>query len=297
MKFKCLLLLFITFLVPSSMLIAQTPDPNFYIFLSFGQSNMEGFPGIVEQDTTFDNDRFKVYASVDFPELDREKGNWYTAVPPLCRPNSGLSPNDYFGRTLVANLPEEISVGVVSVAVAGSKIELFQKDQFEEYASTAPDWMKGVIEQYEGEPYQYLVDQAKEAQKSGIIKGILLHQGESNTGDEEWPEKVKEIYNRLITDLNLNAEDVPLLAGEVVHEDQQGACASMNEIIGTLPQTIPNSYVITSSGAPARMDHLHFTPEGYRILGTRYGIQMLKLMGYDESAIELPENVSENDID
>ncbi len=273
---------------------SQSPDPDFHIYIAFGQSNMEGFPGIEEQDKGYENDRFQVYASVDFPELERQKGTWYTASPPLCRPNSGLSPADYFGRTLVENLPENIKVGIVSVAVAGSKIELFQKDNFQEYASTAPGWMEGIIKTYDGNPYQYLIDRAKEAQKKGVIKGILLHQGESNTGDEEWPDKVRGIYNNIIKDLNLDASQVPLLAGELVHEDQEGACASMNKIIATLPEVITNSYVISSSGAPARRDHLHFTPEGYRILGTRYAVQMLKLMGYEQEEIKMPENVSVN---
>ena len=276
------------------MAFSQNPDPNFYIFLSFGQSNMEGFPGIVDQDKNYTNDRFQVLAAVDFPELNREKGNWYVATPPICRPNSGLSPNDYFGRTMVANLPENIKVGVVSVAVAGSKIELFQKDNFQDYASTAPEWMKNIITQYNENPYQYFVDMAKEAQKAGVVKGILLHQGESNTGDKEWPAKVKSVYDNLIADLNLNPQEVPLIAGEVVHADQDGACASMNEIIGTLPELIPNSYVVSSSGAPARRDRLHFTPEGYRILGNRYAIQMLKLMGYDSDKLTLPETASNN---
>ena len=81
---------------------------------------------------------------------------------------------------------------------------------------------------------------AKLAQKDGVIKGILLHQGESNTGDKEWPNKVKGIYDNLINDLNLKAEEVPLLAGELVNADQHGACAGMNNIIDELPKTIPN---------------------------------------------------------
>jgi hypothetical protein len=256
-------------------------DKNFYIFLCFGQSNMEGFPGIEEQDKTNVDDRFQVLAAVDFPKLDRTKGNWYTAVPPLCRPFNGLCPADYFGRTMVANLPKNVRVGVVVVAVAGCKIELFDKDNYQAYDSTAPSWMKNIIKQYDGDPYQYLVDMAKLAQKDGVIKGILLHQGESNTGDKGWPNKVKEIYNNLIKDLNLNAEKVPLLAGEVVNADQQGACASMNKIIDELPGVIPNSYVISSAGCPARPpDNLHFTAEGYRKLGTRYAEKMLSLLGY-----------------
>ena len=267
---------------------AFSQDKNFYIFLCFGQSNMEGFPGIEEQDKKNVNDRFQVLAAVDFPKLDREKDKWYTAVPPLCRPSTGLSPVDYFGRTMVANLTENIKVGVVVVAVAGCKIELFDKDNYQAYDSTAPSWMKNIIKQYDGNPYLYLVDMAKLAQKDGVIKGILLHQGESNTNDSTWTLKVKNIYNNLIKDINLNAEEVPLLAGEVVNADQQGACTSMNKIIDELPKAISNSYVISSAGCPARPpDHLHFTAEGYRKLGARYAEKMLSLLGYEVTKLEL----------
>jgi carbohydrate esterase-like sialic acid-specific acetylesterase len=254
---------------------ASSQDTNFFVFLCFGQSNMEGFPGIEEQDKTPVDTRFQVMAAVDFPSLNRKKGNWYSASPPLCRPSTGLCPADYFGRTLVSNLPPRIKVGIVNVSVAGCKIELFQEDKFQTYASSAPKWMTNIINAYGGNPYQHLVGIAKLAQKDGVIKGILLHQGESNTNDKQWPNKVKSIYENLLKDLNLKAQDVPLLAGEVVNADQQGACASMNAIIDDLPQTIPTAHVISSKGCASRPDHLHFTPAGYRELGKRYGDEML----------------------
>ena len=259
---------------------AFSQDTNFWIFVCFGQSNMEGFPGIQDQDRTNVDARFQILATVDFPKQDRKRGGWYAAVPPLCRPSTGLCPADFFGRTLVASLPKNIRVGVVNVSVAGCKIELFEKDNYQSYASNAPVWMKGIIKAYDGNPYQHLVDAAKLAQQAGVIKGILLHQGESNTGDKEWPNKVKGIYDNLLADLNLKAKDVPLLAGELVNADQRGACASMNTIIDDLPKTIPTAYAISSKGCPCRPDHLHFTPAGYRQLGTRYGEKMLSIMGY-----------------
>lgn len=259
---------------------ASAQDKNFYVFLSFGQSNMEGYPGVEEQDKGPVDPRFQMLAAVDFPDMNRKMGSWYIAVPPLARPGTGLCPDDYFGRTLVAHLPANIKVGIVNVSVAGCKIEMFDKDHYKSYAETAPSWMKNIIAAYGGDPYQRLVNMAKIAQKEGVIKGILLHQGESNTGDKEWPTKVKGVYDSLIKDLDLNPKQVPLLAGEVVNADQQGACASMNPIIDSLPQTIPNSYVISSAGCPCRSDHLHFTPVGYRELGTRYGERMLTLLGH-----------------
>jgi alpha-L-fucosidase 2 len=255
-------------------------DTNFWIFLCFGQSNMEGFPGIEEQDKSGVDERFKVFAAVDLPKLDRTNGNWYVAVAPLCRQSTGLCPADYFGRTLVSNLPPNIKIGVVNVSVAGCKIELFEPETYQSYASNAPMWMKRIIETYGGNPYQRLVDSAKQAQKEGVIKGILLHQGESNNKDAEWPAKVKRIYDRLLRDLGLTAEETPLLAGELVNADQQGACAAMNEIIDDLTKTIPTAHVISSAGCESRKDHLHFTPAGYRELGKRYGLEMLSLLGH-----------------
>lgn len=258
---------------------AFSQNTNFLVFLCFGQSNMEGFPGVEEQDKAPVDDRFQMLAAVDFPKQGRTKGNWYPAVPPLCRPSAGLSPADYFGRTLVSNLPPNISVGVINVSIGGCKIELFEKDTFQSYAATAPNWMTNTIHTYSDNPYQHLVGMAKLAQKDGVIKGILLHQGESNTNDKEWPNKVKGVYENLLKDLNLKAADVPLIVGELVGADQKGACAGMNKIIDNLPNTIPTAHVVSSAGCAGRPDHLHFTPAGYREFGKRYAEVMLPLLG------------------
>jgi enterochelin esterase-like enzyme len=265
-------------------------DSNFYIFLCFGQSNMEGSAGIEKQDQTVDS-RFQVMESVDCSNLGRKKGSWYPAIPPLCRCYTGLTPADYFGRKLVANLPSNIRVGVINVSVAGCKIELFDKDNYQEYAATAPSWMTNIINEYGGNPYQRLVEMAKLSQQDGVIKGILLHQGESNTGDNAWPSKVKVVYDNLINDLGLDADSVPLLAGEVVNADQGGVCASMNLIIAKLPQTIPNSYVISSKGCTDTTDNLHFNSAGYRELGKRYGEKMLSLLGYEPNINTNSQNI------
>lgn len=259
-------------------LLAQ--DPNFYIFLSFGQSNMEGNARFEPQDTTVDS-RFRVLEAVNCPNLRRDKGKWYTAAPPLTRCGTGLTPADYFGRTLVANLPQNIRVGIINVSIGGCKIELFDKGQYKSYLTTAAPWMINMTNEYDGNPYQRLVEMAKLAQKDGVIKGILLHQGESNTGDSLWPQKVKVVYNNLLQDLKLKPAAVPLLAGELVAEDQGGKCASMNKIIATLPQAIPTAHVISSTGCTAAADKLHFNAAGYRTLGKRYGVKMLSLLGYD----------------
>lgn len=268
--------LFLLFILTSVNGYAQ--DPNFHIYLCFGQSNMEGHARFEAQDTVNVGDRFKVLQAVDCAETNRTKGNWYPAVPPLFRCKTGLSPADYFGRTIVSVLSEKVKVGVINVAVGGSKIELFDKDGYKSYVSTAPEWMIGMINEYDGNPYGRLLELAKKAQKDGVIKGILLHQGESNTGDTLWTKKVKTVYDHLLKDLQLKENSIPLLAGEVVHADQGGICASMNSIIAKLPQVVTNSYVISSKGCTRDADKIHFDAAGCRELGKRYANKMLSLL-------------------
>lgn len=259
-------------------------DPNFYVYLCFGQSNMEGSATIEPQDTTVGVDsRFQVLQSYDCSNLGRSKRSWYTAVPPLCHCYTGLSPADYFGRTMVAHLPDSIKVGVIHVAIGGCDIRLFDKDIYQDYDSTYPEaWFLDKIKAYGGNPYEHLINLAKLAQQDGVIKGILLHQGETNTGDDQWPSYVKTIYNNMLTDLSLNPDSVPLLAGEVVDADQGGVCASMNSIIARLPDFIPTVHVISSSGCTAKSDSVHFNSEGCRKLGRRYAVKMLSLMGVND---------------
>jgi lysophospholipase L1-like esterase len=53
----------------------------------------------------------------------------------------------------------------------------------------------------------------------------------------------------------------------------------MNTTIATLPQVLPNFYIISSKGCTDQEDNLHFTAEGYRLFGKRYAEKMLSLLG------------------
>ena len=156
-------------------------DPNFYIFICFGQSNMEGAAPIETVDTTDIDERFMVLQSVDCPDLGREKGNWYKAIPPITRCNTGLTPVDYFGRSMIDSLPEHISVGVINVSVGGCRIELFDKDNYKEYIETSPDWLKNMAKEYDNNPYQRLVDMANIAKDNGAIIAFNLANSVSNS--------------------------------------------------------------------------------------------------------------------
>ncbi len=264
--------------------VNATVDPNFHIYLCFGQSNMEGnaTPEAIDYQNVDEN--FKMLACVNFQNPARTMGQWYTATPPIVRQGTGLGMADYFGRTMVANQPG-IKVGVVDVAIGGTKIEGFMQEEVAAYiASMDPQtegWLINYFAAYDNDPYKRLVDMAKIAQQSGVIKGILLHQGESNNMQQDWPQKVKTVYDRLITDLNLNAADVPLFVGETVRSEMGGYCGGHNGVIANVPSVIPNSYVISSANCPQRGDGLHFTAQGYRIMGQRYAQKALSLKGIE----------------
>ena len=255
-------------------------DPNFYIFLCFGQSNMEGAAKPEAEDLQSPGNRFLLMPAVDDPQRGRKKGEWCEAVPPLCRPNTGLTPADYFGRTMIETLPKNIRVGVIHVAIGGIHIEGYMPEGMSDYVKNAPGWMKGMLEAYDNNPYERLVELGKKAQKDGVIKGVLMHQGESNTGDPEWANKVQKVYDRLLGDLQLKPEEVPLLAGEVVQANGEGQCIAMNRQIDELPKTLHTAHVVSSTGCSNGPDKLHFDAAGYRELGRRYGEKMLELLGY-----------------
>ncbi len=272
---------------------AQKPDPNFYIFLCFGQSNMEGAARPEAQDIASPGPRFLLMPAVDFPEKDRKMGEWCEASAPLCRPNTGLTPADWFGRTLVESLPENIKIGVIHVAIGGIDIKGFLPDSIQSYIKRAPNWMKGMLEAYDNNPYQRLVTLAKKAQKDGVIKGILMHQGETNTGDPKWAGMVQQVYDNLCGDLQLKPEEVNLYAGNIVQANGEGVCIGCKKQIDELPKTLHTAQVISSDGCTNGPDKLHFDAAGYRELGCRYGEAVARHLGFEPKRpyIEMPKAI------
>ena len=268
-------------------------DPNFYIFLCFGQSNMEGAARPEAQDIASPGPRCLLMPAVDFPEKGRKMGEWCEASAPLCRPNTGLTPADWFGRTLVASLPENIKIGVIHVAIGGIDIKGFLPDSIQSYIKRAPNWMKGMLEAYDNNPYQRLVTLAKKAQKDGVIKGILMHQGETNTGDPKWAGMVQQVYDNLCGDLQLKPEEVNLYAGNIVQANGEGVCIGCKKQIDELPKTLHTAQVISSDGCTNGPDKLHFDAAGYRELGCRYGEAVARHLGFEPKRpyIEMPKAI------
>ena len=259
--------------------VNAAPDPNFHIYLAFGQSNMEGQGDIGQQDKTVD-ERFQVLWAADNGSCSgKTKGKWSTAVPPLAHcQGAKLGPTDYFGRTMVEKTDPQIKVGVIVVAVAGCSIDLFDKDSYANYARTQQSWMTQRINDYGGNPYGRLIEMAKKAQEEGVIKGIIFHQGETDAGDGQWPSKVKKVYDNIIKDLGLE-NDIPFLAGEVL---RSGVSKGANNNIAKLPQQSKNFYVVSSEGFNQALgdgQNVHFTSQEYRDFGKRYAEKMIEVLG------------------
>ncbi len=259
--------------------VYAAPDPNFHIYLAFGQSNMEGQGDIGNQDTTVDK-RFQVLWAADNGSCSgKTKGQWSKATPPLAHcQGAKLGPTDYFGRTMVEKTDPQIKVGVIVVAVAGCSIKLFDKDQYASYAQGQQSWMTQRINTYGGNPYGRLIEMAKKAQEEGVIKGIIFHQGETDAGDGNWPSNVKRVYSNIIKDLGLG-DDIPFLAGEVL---RTGVSSGANNNIAKLPQQSKNFYVVSSEGFNQALgdgQNVHFTSQEYRDFGKRYAEKMIEVLG------------------
>ncbi|MBR6450724.1 MAG: T9SS type A sorting domain-containing protein [Fibrobacter sp.] len=272
------------------------PDPNFHIYLAFGQSNMEGQGTIEAQDKTVDP-RFQMLSTIDNFN-GRKLGTWNDAIPPLANKHGGLGPTDYFGRTLVEKLDPQIKVGVVVVAIAGCSIVAFDSPLDQGYMSTQAGWFKDIVKDYGDDPYQRLVEMAKKAKEDGVIKGIIFHQGETDEGDSDWPNKVKKVYDRLVKDIGLDA-NIPFFAGEVPY---QGSSKGTNNNIRKLPQQSKNFYLVSAEGLnDLDMMRIHFSSQGYRDFGKRYAEKVMEVLGDDlkpvtttpSSSSEAPASSSE----
>ena len=263
-------------------------DPNFYIYICFGQSNMEGAAQWEAQDVGNVDERFQMLATCNFTSPRRTMGNWYKAECPIVSPVGKLGPTDYFGRTMVQELPDK-KIGVIAVAMGGSPIEMFDKDLYQQkYQDNYNEWWAQIARNYYGEnPYGRIIEMAKKAQEVGVIKGILLHQGESNNGDEKWPGMVKKIYKDMLHDLGLRASEVPIFVGETEYENMGGGCSWHNHVVAKIPEVIPTGHVVSAEGIPGNgVDPWHFSAAGYRTFGQRYAEKVLDVMNHPEQYIK-----------
>ncbi len=241
--------------------IAQTkadsrtvPEKTLRIYLLIGQSNMAG-RGQVDDEHA---------GTIEGCFLLGLQGEWEPASNPLNRHSTirkgiemqRLNPGYGFAKAM-RKANAETPIGLVVNAKGGSKIE---------------EWEKGA------RFYDEALKRVREARKTGILKGILWHQGESNSGE---PETYLEKLKGLIADLrkDLGQENLPFVAGQVFyHPETKPLTKAINKEIARLPEVVPNTGYVSSEGLTT-FDNTHFDAPSTIVLGERYAEEMMKLQG------------------
>ena len=269
-------------------------DPNLHIYLAYGQSNMSGQATVTDKDRVQDP-RFLVLRAAN--HSNQKVGEFYPAAPPMGHSQSKVGIADIFGRTMVANLPDSIKVAVANVAIGGQSIDLFDKDRNKAYVQNAKNkgdtWWIQYLDEYGGDVYKRIVEMGKIAKQKGVIKGFLFHQGEADSQMNDWPSRVKKVYDDLVAELELDPEKTPILIGELA---PTGDLGWRNDAVKQAADLIPNGHLISAQGCPALKETsytLHFTREGYETFGKRYAETMLEILKSQEP--EVPVDTAAKD--
>jgi hypothetical protein len=272
----------ITIFLAAGMLGAlyAAPDPNYHLYLLFGQSNMTGggatSPVVPKEcDTT---SRVKVMAYMNCngqsPEckipLGRTVDKWYTAFPPLHDCGEGICPGDFFAKTLLDSIRSDITVGLIPCALAGQALNVFLPD--------GPNPTLGPATNKNA--YAWMIARCKQAQQVGVIKGILLHQGESGSGSSTaWDVMAMQIFDNIKKDLSLDA-NTPVVVGELRSDATSPAPnnANFNKLVDGLPAKYKKCAVASSAGLVGNgRDVWHFTPASFQELGIRFAKAFLSV--------------------
>ncbi|MGE0407049.1 MAG: sialate O-acetylesterase [Candidatus Korobacteraceae bacterium] len=231
----------------------QRSEPkDLQLFLLIGQSNMAG-RGTVE-----DADRVPIPGVFT---LNKDLA-WVPAVDPLHfdRPDRiGVGLGRSFAKTLLDAQPGA-TIGLIPAAMGGSALA---------------EWKPG------GELFTDAVRRTKAAQKSGVLRGILWHQGETDSMKEEDAQTYLKRWTEMITALRreLGAPEVPVVVGqlgEFVLPDRPLA-ATVNRQLATIPLEVPFTAFASAVRLTHRGDKLHFNSESYREFGRRYALAYLSL--------------------
>ena len=258
-------------------------DKNLHIYLAYGQSNMSGQATVTDQDRVQDP-RFLVLRAAK--HSGQTVGEFYPAAPPMGHSQSKAGIVDFFGRKMVKELPDSIKIAVANVAIGGQSIDLFDKERNASYVQSAKNkgdtWWIQYLDEYGGDLHKRVVEMGKIAKQKGVIKGFLFHQGEADYQMNDWPKRVKKVYDQFIEELELDPEKTPILIGELA---PTGDLGWRNDAVKEAADLIPNGHLISAQGCPALKEAsytLHFTREGYQTFGERYADKMLEILKSQE---------------
>lgn len=233
------------------------PDPNFHIYLLMGQSNMAGRGPITETLKDAGKDRVLMLNA---------KGEWVHARHPLHfdKPTVvGVGPGLSFGVAMAEANPT-VRIGLVPCAVGGTSITRWQPGAYDEPTGT--------------HPYDDAVKRIEDAVRCGVVKGMLWHQGESDSNPADaflYLRKLAELICRVRT---LTAQpDLPVVAGELGQFKE--VYKNINTQLQKLPAEVPHTALATSEGLTDKGDQTHFDGASADEYGRRYAAQMLYLQG------------------
>ncbi|MEN2281527.1 sialate O-acetylesterase [Algoriphagus sp. SE2] len=231
---------------------------NFHLYILMGQSNMAG-RGQAEAIDTLTHPRVWMLDSTM---------NWVLARDPMHfdKPVAGVGLGLTFGK-IIANENPSDKIGLIPTAVGGSSINAWFKDSIHNQTRTYP--------------YNDMIARAKKALSNGTLKGILWHQGESDTGSEEsvanYPTKFYAMLDSLQKDLGI--EPVPIVMGEIGHffYGKAHLAKNMNDIFSQIASENPCIELVSSDGLNHKGDSTHFDSNSYHVLGMRYASKMIEL--------------------
>lgn len=267
MNTKHLVFLFLGLLIMSCSSVRSIPTKgtkdlsskeNLHLYILMGQSNMAGRGKVEALDSLF-------HPRVIMLDKNME---WVMARDPMHFDKSvaGTGLGLTFGKIL-ANEDPNVSIGLIPAAVGGSSINYWFADSLFTQTNT--------------HPYDDMILRVKKAMESGTLKGILWHQGESDSNTEEgvssYTQKFEAMLNSLKSDLEI--ESIPVVIGELGYFFYPKAeyAEEMNKVIRQIANGSDCINLVTSEGLTHKGDHTHFDSDSYHTLGVRYATQMLKL--------------------
>jgi len=229
---------------------AQGVDENFEIFICIGQSNMAGRAEIMTQDSHVLNNAYLFNDELQWEKAQNPMNRYSTIRKDLDVQH--LGPSWTFAETLEAAGKH---VGLVVNARGGTNIK---------------EWQKG--DTY----YEEAVARTLEAKKTGVLKGIIWHQGESNQNS---PLIYTDLFKTMIADLraDLGIADLPVIVGEI--GKWRSSADRINVVISELKDHVSYLDYVSAIGITHLGDDTHFNSESQRVLGRRYAAKFLELTG------------------
>lgn len=229
----------------------------FHLFLLAGQSNMAGRGEIEAQDRI-------THPRVLMLSEDRE---WVPAVAPIHfdKQVAGVGLGKSFAVAL-AEADPDITIGLIPAACGGSPIETWEPG--------------GYHIQTHSPPYDDAISRARSALKDGTLKGILWHQGESDSREgrsRHYEKRLRLLFERFRKDLDVPS--LPIVVGQLGQfperpwdEHRQRVNRAHRNVVNALPQM---SFV-SSDGLMPMEDGVHFDSKSLRLFGQRYAEAFLK---------------------